>query len=251
MSLSGTAVGLPDHLYVFVFVVVYPIAGVFGFRRLMRRIASGRPVDRLQVYRNTMLGHWGLLLIGLVSWSAADRGWSQLGLHATGQPAWALALAAAFVAAVIIILLQQLRSVDRADEETVSKLHDRLGNLEAIVPRTRAELRRFYALSVTAGIVEEVLWRGFLIWYLSQYTSLGVAALVSTLVFGIAHAYQGWRQVPSITAVGAAFAGLYLLTGTLWAAIALHIAIDVLQGKLGYEITRRGRPPAVTASDHA
>lgn len=234
-------VGLLDHLYLFVVVVVYPAAGVFGFRRLMRRIAAGHPVDRLHVYRNTMLGHWALLLIGLVLWSAEGRSWSALGLYSTGQPAWAIAVAVAFVVAVIVVLLQQLRGLARADGQTVSRLHERLGNLGAVVPRTRVELHRFYAVSLTAGIVEEVLWRGFLIWYLSQFWSLGVAALVSTLAFGIAHAYQGWRQVPSITAVGAALTGLYLLTGTLWASIAMHIAIDVLQGKLGYEITRRAR----------
>ena len=241
MSAGVPAAGLADHLFVFVFAVVYPVAGVLGFRRLMHRIAAGRPVERLHIYRNTILGHWGLLLFGLVLWSATSRSWSALGLYAAGQPAWAIGVGAAFVAAAILVLLQQLRQVRRADERTISTLHDRLGNLEPVVPRTPGELRRFYAVSVTAGIVEEVLWRGFLIWYLSQFWSLGVAALAATLAFGIAHAYQGWRQVPSITAVGAALTGLYLLTGTLWASIVLHVALDVLQGRLGYEIKRQAR----------
>lgn len=233
-----TGPGLADHLFLFVFVVVYPIVGVFGFRRLLRRIAAGHPVDRLHVYRNTMIGHWTLLAVAVLLWWAAGRPWSGLGLYWSGEPAWAMAVAAAFVAAVIVALLRQLREVGRTDAQTVSKLHDRLGSLEAVVPRTPPELSRFYAVSFTAGVVEEVLWRGYLIWYLSQFWSLGVAALISTLAFGIAHAYQGWRQVPSITAVGAALTGLYLLTGTLWASIVLHIAIDMLQGRLGYRITR-------------
>ena len=65
------------------------------------------------------------------------------------------------------------------------------------------ELARFYGLSITAGIVEEVLWRGFLIWYLSQFMPVWGAALISTIGFGLAHAYQGLRQVPQITIVGA------------------------------------------------
>lgn len=231
--------GLADHLFVFVFVFVYPLAGLFGFHRLMRRIAAGHPVDRLHVYRNTLVGHWTLLLMSLLLWSSAGRTWSGLGLYWRSDPAWAMSVAGAFVVLAIAILLRQQHEVDRADARTVSKLYERLGSLQAVVPHTRPELHRFYTVSFTAGVVEEVLWRGYLIWYLSQYVSTGIAALVSTLAFGIAHAYQGWRQVPSITAVGAALAGLYLLTGTLWASIALHVAIDLLQGRLGYRITRK------------
>lgn len=230
--------GLADHLYAFLFVVVYPVAGVFGFRRLLRRIAAGHSVDRVHVYRNAMIGQWTLLVVALLLWWSAGRPWSGLGLYWTGEPAWAMAVAATFVVAVVAILLRQLREVGRPDARTLSALRGRLGRLEAVMPRTPAELRRFYALSFTAGIVEEVLWRGYLIWYLSQFWSLGAAALIATLAFGVAHAYQGWRQVPSITAVGAALTALYLLTGTLWASIVLHVAIDVLQGRLGYGIVR-------------
>jgi membrane protease YdiL (CAAX protease family) len=233
-----TEAGLADHLFALVFVVAYPIAGIFGFRRLLRRIAAGQPVDRLHVYRNTMIGHWTLLVMASLLWWTAGRPWSGLGLYWSSDPAWAIGVAGAFVVLAILVLLRQLREVGLTDGLTASRLHDRLGSLEAVVPRTAPELRRFYAVSFTAGVVEEVLWRGYLIWYLSQFWSLGIAALASTLAFGVAHGYQGWRQVPSIIAVGAALAGLYLLTGTLWASIALHIAIDVLQGRLGYEITR-------------
>ena len=236
---AGGGPGLADHLFVFTFVVVYPLAGVFGFRRLMRRIAAGHPVDRLHVYRNTLIGHWLLLVMSLLIWSGVGRAWSGLGLTWSNEPAWALGAAGALVVVAIAILLRQLHEVDRMDGHSAGKLHERLGSLRAVVPHTRPELRRFYAVSLTAGIVEEVLWRGYLIWYLSQYGSIGIAALVSTLAFGVAHAYQGWRQVPAIIAVGAALTGLYLATGTLWASITLHVAIDVLQGRLGYRITRR------------
>lgn len=239
MSLAPViGTGLADHLFVVLYVVAYPVAGIIGFRRLLRRHAAGHPVDRLHVYRNTMIGHWSLLLVAVVLWWAAGRPWSGLGLYWSTDPFWALAVAAAFVVAAIVVLALQLREVGRTDPQALSKPAARLGSLEAVVPRNRRELGRFNAVSFTAGVVEEILWRGYLIWYLSQFWSLGVAALVATLAFGVAHGYQGWRQVPSITAVGAALTGLYLLTGTLWASITLHIAIDALQGRLGYEIMR-------------
>jgi membrane protease YdiL (CAAX protease family) len=87
--------------------------------------------------------------------------------------------------------------------------------------------------------VEEILWRGFLIWYCDQYLPLWTAALLVTLAFALAHAYQGLAQLPAIVLVGGAFAGLYLLTGSIWLPIVLHAAIDILQGRMVYEVLRR------------
>ena len=119
----------------------------------------------------------------------------------------------------------------------------------AAIPRNGNELGRFYGLSLTAGIVEEALWRGFIVWYLVQFMPLWAAAVISTLGFGLAHAYQGISNLPKITLVGAALMGLYVLTGSVWLPIVLHSAVDVLQGRTAYEVLCRARvndaePPA-------
>jgi membrane protease YdiL (CAAX protease family) len=48
------------------------------------------------------------------------------------------------------------------------------------------------------------------------------------IVFGLAHAYQGWVGVLATTVVGAVFAGLYLSTGELWIVMAAHVVLDLL-----------------------
>jgi len=68
---------------------------------------------------------------------------------------------------------------------------------------------------------------------------LWAAALVSTVGFGLAHAYQGLSQLPKITLVGGVFAGLYLLSGSIWLPMLLHAAVDILQGRLAYEAIHR------------
>jgi membrane protease YdiL (CAAX protease family) len=94
-------------------------------------------------------------------------------------------------------------------------------------------------LSITAGIVEETLWRGFLFWYLGQFMPLWAAAIISAVGFGLAHSYQGLANVPRVAIVGAVFSGLYLLTGSLWLPIILHIAVDLLQGRMVFEVLRK------------
>ena len=227
---------LLDHGFVFIFVIVFPIAGFFGFHRLLRRADAGESVNRSQLYRNTSIGHWTLFLMCMALWAGEARPWTALGFAL--QLDLQFALAAILTVLGIAVLLMQSRQVRAATQEEITGIKRRFGRLAIIMPRNGNELVRFYGLSITAGIVEEILWRGFLIWYLSQFMPLWAAALVSTLSFAMAHAYQGLSHLPQITAVGAAFAGLYLLAGSIWLPIILHAAVDIVQGRLAYDVIR-------------
>ena len=228
---------LLDHGLVFIIAIAYPIAGLLGFRRLLRRVAAGEKVNRTKLYRNTIISHWTLLFICMAMWSNMARPWSAIGLSLE-LDLW-FALGAVLTMLAIGALVMQIRQVNEATADEIKSIKDRFGNLAVIIPQNGNELARFYGLSVTAGIVEEILWRGFLIWYLSQFMPLWGAALVSTIGFGLAHAYQGLKHLPQITAVGGAFALLYLLSGSLWLPIILHAAVDILQGRLGYHVMYR------------
>jgi hypothetical protein len=228
---------LLDHGLVFIIAIVYPIAGLFGFRRLLRRVAAGESVNRSQLYRNTIIGHWTLLFMCLALWAGAARPWSALGLGLQLDLRFALGVVLTVLG--IVVLLMQVREVKSATQEQLDGIRKRFGKLSLIIPHNGNELARFYGLSITAGIVEEILWRGFLIWYLDQFMPLWAAALVSTIGFGLAHAYQGLAHLPQLTAVGAAFAGLYLLTGSIWLPVILHAAVDILQGRLAYDVIYR------------
>ena len=102
-------------------------------------------------------------------------------------------------------------------------------------------------MSITAGIVEETIWRGFLFWYFGQVMPLWAAAVLSAIGFGLAHAYQGFRAVPRIIAVGSIFVLLYLLTGSLWLSMLLHAIVDMLQGRaiFGAQLRQRQSKVAV------
>ena len=228
---------LLDHGLVFIIAIVYPIAGFIGFRRLLRRVAAGESINRSQLYRNTIIGHWTLLLMCMAMWAGAERPWTALGFNLQ-LDLW-FVVAAALTVLGIAVLLMQLRQVKNATQEEINGFKERFGKLSIILPQNGNELARFYGLSITAGIVEEILWRGFLIWYLGQFMPLWAAALISVIGFGLAHAYQGIAHLPQITAVGAAFAGLYLLSGSIWLPVILHAAVDILQGRLAYDVIYR------------
>lgn len=232
-----TNVTLFDHGFVMLIGVAYPVAGFFTFRRLLQRVAAGESVNRGELYRNTVISHWIMFLAGMAIWLGSERPWADLGLTLTVDP-W-FGVAALLTVLGIVALVLQIRYVSTATQKQLDGIRRRFGNIAILIPQNGNELVRFYGLSITAGIVEEILWRGYLIWYLSQFMPLWGAALVSAVSFGLAHAYQGAAHLPQLMLLSAAFVGLYLLSGSVWLPIILHAAVDVLQGRLGHDVSHR------------
>lgn len=226
-----------DHVFVVLFAIVYPIVGFVSFRRLLKRVAQGQAVMRLKLYHATLIGHWLLFAVAVILWTMASRDAKMLGLGF--DLSLGLLAAAGLTVGGIVILIGQLRFAAAADADLLRRIERSFGSLVHLLPHDRRELARFSLLSITAGIVEETLWRGYLLWYLTLYMPLLPAALLSTIGFGLAHAYQGWRTLPRITIVGGVFTALYVLSGSLWLPIVLHGAVDLLQGRLAYQVIRR------------
>ncbi|MFI6453887.1 CPBP family intramembrane glutamic endopeptidase [Streptosporangium amethystogenes] len=98
-----------------------------------------------------------------------------------------------------------------------------------LLPRTAVE--RWYAagLSVTAGITEEIVFRGLLIAVGTGALGLSkeVAACCALAVFAAGHLYQGRRGMFMVTLAGFGLTLLYLRTGSLLMPILLHALIDL------------------------
>ena len=91
-------------------------------------------------------------------------------------------------------------------------------------------MRGFLGVSVTAGIVEEVIYRGFLFWYLLQFMPLWAAVAVSAVIFALGHSYQGVSGMLRVFVVGLFAGGLYALSDSIWLVMVGHALLDALQG---------------------
>jgi membrane protease YdiL (CAAX protease family) len=218
-----------DVLFVIGLVVVYPAYSARTFPRTMRGIAEFRPGARIASYRETMAWGWGLAAAGTAVWLAGGRSFAELGFRAPSGAGFWIALVFAVLAAAGLAL--QLRSV-RQSEEDRRELRTSLGGPLVFLPRTPKEERAFAALSLTAGICEELLYRGWLIAWLAPATGTPAAAVLSTLAFGAGHLYGGRSVALRATAMGAVLCGLFLLSGSLWVPVLVHAAVDRNMGKL-------------------
>ncbi|RZS59598.1 CAAX prenyl protease-like protein [Microcella putealis] len=103
-----------------------------------------------------------------------------------------------------------------------------VGNIAALLPRNRPELRWGAALSLNAGVSEELLFRLALPALLVIVTGEPISAfLLAALVFGLLHAYQGPIGVIATTLVGLVFTAIYVVTGSIVVAMVLHALFDL------------------------
>ncbi|MGF6243981.1 MULTISPECIES: CPBP family intramembrane glutamic endopeptidase [Paraburkholderia] len=106
------------------------------------------------------------------------------------------------------------------------------GSFRFFLPVTTEERCWWLAVSLTAGICEEVLYRGYLLQFFSGKfegsLSLGLTAawLLSSVAFGLAHFYQGVRAIAKTAVVGALLGILAILTGNLILPILVHALMD-------------------------
>jgi len=106
-------------------------------------------------------------------------------------------------------------------------------NMQFILPHRGIELTLWIVLSVTAGICEEAIFRGYLQrQFLALTKSAPAGILLSAATFGAAHAYQGFRMVILIGLYGAMFGILAYWRGSVRPGMIAHAWQDSLNGVL-------------------
>jgi membrane protease YdiL (CAAX protease family) len=214
---AGAGLDAADGLLVATLLVGLP---ALSFAQLPLARQAG-DLERIPAYGSSIVALWA---IGGAAWWVGTRdsgaeGLGLIALPASSLAGWTLTLTAAALAITVAFRGLTLR-LGRADPRL----------LHFLLPRTPGEKAVFGLLSVSAGAAEEVAYRGYLIITLAPVLGTLWAAVASTLVFGIIHAYQGTIGVARTGAMGAVLAWGFLASGSLWPPIVAHTLIDLLAG---------------------
>jgi uncharacterized protein len=212
---------LPAHLFALALVTVVPLSSAAALRMLLD--GDRLRVPRTALYRDVVASQWVLAVIAMAVLIPVANP-----LAATG-----LSAAAGVGIATMLLLLTVAALLERTGARPRLPLREPGGSLARVsflLPRTGAERWWWIALSVTAGVCEEIVFRGFLLHYLATHVpQIGItgAVALSSIAFGMGHLYQGIRSAALTALVGAALAAAYLVTGSLWAPIVLHALLDL------------------------
>ena len=228
---------LVDHILVFLLFVAQPVYGFFEVRRYDAWAEAGRSIDRVRFYRHTMGLEWAFLAVLGTAWIMLGRPVEDLGFETPGGAGFWIGLV--LIVAMIGVLLHSWRNATKASSAGKAGQTEYLQKIAQFLPQSDRELRIFFSVSITAGIVEETVYRGFVLWYLAQVMPLWASVIVSSVAFGLGHSYQGANGATRAGLIGLAFAILYVGTGSIWLPIVAHALLDILQGAALYELLRQ------------
>lgn len=180
------------------------------------------PLPKIPIYLTScsfilILGWLGLLV------GRREMGLQLLGLGPTG---WGQAAIWTLLSTLVLHLLLWFFFLAR---RALGVRESRV--LEHLLPTTLSEKLLFVLLSISAGVGEEVAFRGFAVPALSLVIgSDWGGALLSSVAFGLLHGYQGWIGVFRTGMMGFLLAATLLLSGSLWPAILAHALLDLISG---------------------
>ena len=220
--------------------VLLPWRGRLRLQKLMAIPLMGRR-ERLSLYASTIAFQW--LAAGVVAWRAWARGLTldELGLLVHGR---SRILIAAIVGAASLGTLQwlNLRRMGRSS----GKAREFMQALaERILPQSAVELVPYFGLALTAGLCEEFLYRGFA---MAALTRAGLpvwgVVLLSSVLFGLAHLYQGRGGIVSTLIIGTVFGTARIAYDGLVPVMAWHFAVDAVAGVAGPKYLVKAVPSA-------
>ncbi|MGB7191542.1 MAG: CPBP family intramembrane glutamic endopeptidase [Acidobacteriaceae bacterium] len=214
-------------------ILVLVILGVSALGAFHSKAAS-LGSSHIKRYALTIAWEWVLALIAW--WGLRIRRTpirEVLGLRRAGFQEWARDFGIALIFWMIaIVILAAIGIVLR-----LAHLVNSPKTVAALAPQTLFQVLLWIALCCTAGIVEEFVFRGYL---LQQFASLGagggtrrklwIGVLASSVLFGAAHGYEGIGAMIAITAYGAMFCGLAIYRRSLRTGMMAHAWHDSITG---------------------
>jgi uncharacterized protein len=100
--------------------------------------------------------------------------------------------------------------------------------IRAVVPTRTSDWFWFVPVAASAALCEEFLYRGFALTEIGQLSgSIAIGIIVSSIAFGLAHAYQGRAGMAAVTVVGLIYSGLYVNFDSLAPCVLAHFLQDI------------------------
>ncbi len=132
-----------------------------------------------------------------------------------------------WVAAMVVLgLCAKAMHLDQA-----GKIESMREQISFLAPGTNLELAVWFCLSWTAGFCEEIIFRGYL---QRQFTAMGKSAIfgiiLSSIVFGASHGYEGAARMFLIAIFGLMFSLLAWWRKSLRPGMIAHAWHDSLSG---------------------
>jgi membrane protease YdiL (CAAX protease family) len=219
--------------------VLFPVECVRSYYKLK----TGAPFPSKTVYRlSTLFMHVMTLLLAILTWRMTWRSF-HLPIFARATIGWK-EIGYGFATLILFVAVM----VPMWKKYAMTKP----GGVYRTMPQTSSDLGFWTVIALSAGFVEEIVYRGVLFGILNYWLhNWWASAILCAVSFALGHAIQGWKSTGIIFAIAMIFQGLVYLTGTLYVAMVVHAVFDFIAGSAYLYFWHHGakeRMPAAPAS---
>lgn len=197
---------------------------------------------RIKLYRESVVYGWIPVIIIFIFILLDYISLNDIGLRVVkfGSYGWLNIITMAIIILLSLVLLYQMimfliskkyREIigEQVNKKSESDNHYDYVISNIMMPRTTKEKVWFSIVSLTAGICEEITWRGTLIFLLQSIfptLSIILIVIIASMLFGIFHSYQGIKGVIKTGLIGALFTILFIISDSLILGIIFHFLFD-------------------------
>lgn len=210
--------------------------GLTRYKKMLSDIACGQ-IQKSYLYSRTM-AYWWIPTVLIVLLSAAkgitlnNYGLSWFKPH---NNAYLLYISLGIALIYFIYLAYQLVAFRIYAMKKVNISPKVPDTIKALLPVTRKEKLVWVFTSITAGITEEFIYRGFFFYLMGNlFPGLNIFIIlgISALIFGAGHIYQGPMEAVKPMFLGLVYGVFFIAFGSIIPCIILHAMQDLCATEL-------------------
>lgn len=180
--------------------------------------------------------------MAVAGWRAWAHGYTRIDLGLSTGPNPFRSIFTGILGTVILAGLHWLnfRRMGRLRDKLPSRVVEMATR---ILPQSSKERILFLGLAITAGCCEEFLYRGFAMAAFARAGfSIWASIVVSSILFGVAHLYQGRGGLIGTGLLGLLFGVFRAFTASFLPVALWHAAVDIVAGVAGPRYLINNKP---------
>ena len=214
--------------------VIYPLIGIVRQRKKSFDFTTLTEREKSKLFNRGMTSIWSATLVLIILSMLSNISLYNIGFRGINLNAsiWLIVIVLTLCGLLSIgLICKTIVDLVRLKRSKEQKAENRNTVILSLLPRSKKERIHYFFISLTAGICEEIIFRG-LLFFLLQATfpnmAMPLVIAITSVVFGMGHIYQGFLGgAVRATITGIIFGSLFWVTGSLFPVMFLHFIFDI------------------------